>query len=382
MQPSDRVRQLIAAALSGLARRVFGMPFWILYVLVLGFCLFQNGFSLSPQTSGLFLVSADITRNPFIYRRADEWLLSSFLGPLLASVTSMNRSIEYFALMHLAIFFVFFTVLVVLIRRRNGDFAARCVLLIFMLSPLSNVLLTWIGSPDILTALLSMTIVVFWNNPIVLGLCAFLLGTNHPEQGGIILLLLTMLSALTRKARTTLRFAVVGLGSLALGIAAVQWYFDRHNFEIVFTRLDYLQVYGLFQYVRATLSNPFALVFSLYNVLVLFVAAYVAYFWKRERIALGFLIYSALAFIVILFTLDQTRVFAILTFPALLLLALSRPFSSLEGAERHFFEVVLVIALTVGILLPRFVVWNGSVYVSAYPSIFHALQATPVPRAG
>jgi len=382
MPQSNAVKNLAASVLTKIARRIFGMPFWLLYVLVLGFCLLQNGLAVGPQTPGLLQASTDITVNPFIVQRGDEWLLSSYLGPVLGYVTSMNRSILSYFLLHVIVFLVCFTMLIAVIRRSSGDFAARCVTLAFMLSPISNVLFTWVGSPDILTTLLAMTVVVFSGNPLILGLSAFLLGTNHPEQGLAILVLLTMMCIHTRRALNTVKFAAVSMGCLTMGILAVQWWFSSHNFDVLFTRLHYFVMHGLFPHMRASLSNPFALVFSLFNVLILFVAAYVVYFWKKDRVAVGLVVYSVLAFITVLFTLDQTRVFAVITFPALVLAIISPSFARLKGSERRFFEMVLTICFVAGILLPRFVVWNGAIYGSVYPAYLQQLEAILAPRAG
>jgi len=271
--------------------------------------------------------------------------------------------------MHLAIFVIVFTILIIIVRHQHGDFIARSVLLIFCLSPISNVLFTWLGSPDILTTLFSMMIVVFWNNSIVLLVSAFLLGINHPEQGLITLVLLTIVSFVIRKKAETVKFALIGLGSLVLGKLLVQWYFDSHNFAIVFTRVSYISITGLFEYAKATFSNPFALLFSLYNVLIIFISIYILYFWKKDKMPLAFVIHSLLASSVILITLDQTRVFSILTFPALLLLVLSPSFQCLESGEKEFFKNILTISLLAGIVVPRFVVWDGNIYYSAYQNL-------------
>jgi hypothetical protein len=203
-------------------------------------------------------------------------------------------------------FVVFFTVLILVIRNRNGDFIARSVLIVFFLSPISNVLFVWLGTPDILTTTLSMMIVVFWNNSIALFVGAFLLGINHSEQGLAILLLLTIISLLTSSKKETTRFGLIGFGSLLLGKLTLGWYFHCYNIVVEYSRLDYISNAGLSRYLTAFFSNTPALLFSLYNVLIIFISIYVFYFWDKDKICIAFVIYSLLAFIIMLITLDQT----------------------------------------------------------------------------
>ena len=246
--------------------------------------------------------------------------------------------------------------------------------MIFFLSPIAQVLFTWLGSPDILTTLLSTTIVVFWGNSMVLAACALLLGTNHPEQGFVIMLLLTIFSSFTRSRKETIAFALIGFGALVLGKLLVGWYSNAYNISTEFTRLDYISKVGVTGYVKATFSNFFALVFSLYHVLILFISAYIFYFWKLGKAPHAFVLCSLVAFATILITLDQTRVFSVVTFPILLLLVLSPPFQTLEPTEREFFETLLTASLLFGILIPRFVIWEGAAHFSSYLNMIRALH--------
>jgi len=366
MEQSESVKEWTSSWLRKISQLIFGMNFWLFYCLVFIFSIFQNGVWYSPQTERLLLISKDIFKNPFTNQPTNQWLMSSFLGPVLGYLTSANQSLFLYSFMHFVILVVFFTVLILVVKRKFGDFVARSVIIIFFLSPLSNVLFTWLGSPDILTILLSMMIVVFWDNLIVLFVGAFLLGINHPEQGLVILLLLTIFSFLVGRKKETIRFGLIGLVSLVLGKLLVDWYFYYHNFAVEFSRVDYISNSGLFQYVKATFSNPFALLFSLYNVLLIFISTYVVYFWKKDKISFTFIIYSLLAFTTILVTLDQTRVFSILTFPGLLLLVFSPAYQNLEYAEKEFFKEVLTISFIAGIFIPRFVVWMGNIHYSTY----------------
>jgi len=333
--------------------------------------MLQNGIWFSPQTERLFLISKDIFKNPFLNQTSNQWLMSSFLGPVLGYITSANQSLILYSLLHLVILLICFTALTIIIRRQYGDFVARSVLIVFFLSPISNVLFTWLGSPDILTFILVTVLVIFRKNIKIIFVSSFLLGINHPEQGLIVLFLLAVFSYLINRKRESILFVLFGIGSLLLGKYLLEMYFDSQNMFVEFSRIDYIPNAGLLRYIRATLSNPFALLFSLYNVLYVFIIVYVVYYWKREKIAIAFIVYSILAFITILITLDQTRVFSILTFPVLLLLVFSPSYQSLGSTEKNFFKNVLALSFIAGIIVPRFLVWEGNVYYSAYKNILN-----------
>jgi len=354
---------------------IFGVKFWWFYSSILILSILQNGVWYSPQTERLWLMSENIFANPFLDQPKNQWLLSSFLGPLLGYVTSANRSIYLYSLLHLIIFIIFFTVMIAVAKQRHGDYIARSVLILFFLSPISNVLFTWLGSPDIITFLLSMALILFEKNIPVLVISAFLLGMNHPEQGLVILILLAIFTCTSgERPKEVFKFALVGIGSLLLGKFLVGWYFEIFNFDVTYSRAEYISNGGLYLYVKSTLSNPFAMMFSLYNILYIFIAIYLAYYWKKEKIAFAFLVYSLLAFTVILFTLDQTRVFSILTFPGLLLLVFSPTFRDSPTEQKEFFQNVLSILLLAGIFIPRFTILNGEVHFSSYQYLVETLH--------
>ncbi len=371
---SEVTKKKIASVVEQLRQRAFGMAFWRFHALILGLALLLNGMWYSSQAVLFWQVSKDITRNPFLGQAEGEWVLTSFLGPMLGYFTGANRSLLAYCLLHFIVFLLGITLLVFLIRRQHSDFAARAVLIVLFTSPVANVVLTWLGSPDAFTVLLGLAIAAFWDRWIVVLLCSILLGIDHPEQGSIILLLLMLFSFIARGRGGAIRTGAIGMAGLLLGAAGVQTYFAARHFEVLYSRVEYILEQGPFEYVKSTFSQPFALLFSLFNALLFFLAAYVVQYWKRDKTARAFVVCSLLAFAVMLITLDQTRVFALLTFPVIVMLVCSRPLQATDGADRRFFETVLAISLVLGILIPRFTVRSGTVFFSAYPSIVNFLH--------
>lgn len=327
---------------------IFGIHFWIFYLLILAICILQNGFWYSSFAPGFALLSRDLTHNPMAHDPGAQWALTSFLGPVLAHFVRIQTAQAY-AWMQLSLLLCIFTLLIAVIRRRHGEFAARAVLILFLASPISTVLLTWLGSPDVLTFLLSVGVVLLRSNAIGLFVVSAMLGTNHPEQGLAILGLIGIDTFFRHQRRVTLQYAIAAFGGLLVGAGIVQWWFRAHDFGLLFTRTNYIAAQGLGEYARQLAHAPLALFLSLFGGSVVFVIADLHRFQSK-----AFLLQGASAFLLVCITFDQTRVFALLTFPALLLLALT------ENQEKQTWsETILTLTLLAALILPRLIVHGG-----------------------
>ena len=134
----ERSHVVLAAATSILhrvRRGVFALNFWSFYCLILTLAIIQNGVWRSPQASYLWILSQDIFRNPFTYEPAYEWLRPSVLGPWMAYVTSANPSLSSYVFLHFLILLFGLSILAFMVRRRLGDFAARCLMVAFFAAP-------------------------------------------------------------------------------------------------------------------------------------------------------------------------------------------------------------------------------------------------------
>ena len=371
---AEIITRRAAGFVHAIKTRLFEMAFWKFYLMVLLIAMLQNGVWYSPLALQYWMMSTDILHNPFVSQNNVEWVLSAFLGPALAYFLHMNGSVLAYCILQLSIFLLGFTALIFIIRRRNGDYIARCLLLVFFLSPLPNILFTSLGTPDVMTALLAIAVAAFWEELPVVFVGSLLLGVNHPEQANLIVLLMVLFSLFTRRLRQSAGFALYALGGLVLGEVLLQWFLSSHNFDIVFTRLDYVMGMGLGSFIESGLSEPFALLYSLFSLTLPFVVAYLLMFGRKNRIAPAFMLCSLIALASMLFAFDQTRVFSLMTFPLLCVLVLAPAFQRMQSSDAEFFKALLAASFIAGILIPRFVVWNGSVSSSVYPHILKFLH--------
>lgn len=345
-----------------IATFLFKMEFWGFYGFIFLCVILKNGVLLSPQASTLFLISQNIFANPLSQQPHEQWLLASFLGPFLGYISGANQSLLAYTLMHLCILIIFFAILIAIIRKKYNDFIARCVLILFFLSPLSSVLLTKLGSPDVLTVLLATMLIICADFPALITIPAFFLGVNHPEQGLVIILLLMIYTMIMGHQKQLFPLALAMLALLG-GKFAMSYYFNLYHFNVVYSRLDFIFDVGWQKYLEIFLLNPWALFISLHHIVLIFFVFYLIYFREKKRLMIGFLVYNLLAFGAMFFTFDQTRVFSILAFPSILLLLFFPPYVNLCASQKKYFQRILTIFLLMGIFLPRFVVWSGEVYI-------------------
>ena len=354
---------------------LFSIDLTILYILTLVLSLIMNGAWMSPQTERLFLISQNIQINPFNSNIGNQWLLFSFLGPTLAFFLHLNDSIFLFCLFHFTFFIFVFYLIIRKVQQKEGDLIARFLIFAFFLSPISNVIFTWLGTPDSYTIILSLLLLIMRDRKVIVFLSSFLLGINHFEQGILILAIISLFHFLTveKRDRSFFPFILEAILSLFLGRFCLELYFSFNNFNIQYSRFLYIQNVGFLKYLYSTLGNFPALIYSLYNNLIFFIIGILTFYKKREY-WVAFIVCSLFAFGVILFTLDQTRVFSIITFPVVYMILSKMNFqSSSMLANQIFVKKAISIIIIISIFTPRIVIWSGNLYGSAYINIFKYL---------
>jgi len=380
MTRSSEVTFLFKSILTRITERVFRLNFFALFLFLLLFSFLQNGIWFIHVAERLLLAAQDIYSNPLSAQINQQWILHSYLGPVIAYLTGLNNSLLQYCLLHLFIFLFFFTALLLFIRLRMEEFIARTVLIIFFLTPLPNILFTWLGYPDVFTVLLSMCLVLFKSRNLVLIPVCFLMGVNHSDQGIVIVVLISVFLLVSHGKKElwrNLQFFLCSSIGVGMGRLSLEWWFSHNEFNIQHTReLIPFQI-GIAGYLKINFSNLPAFIFSTYNVLWIFLIVWVAYFY-RTREAKAFLLCNLFTYLVVIIAIDQTRDFALLSFPCVLLLVLSEKFRNLADIEKEFFKKVLVLALVIGLFVPRIIVWDGNIYSS---TIFRTVEYTLI-KAG
>jgi hypothetical protein len=289
----------------------------------------------------------------FPHPAGGTYIEASPVGPALAHLLRCRSSNAYAAL-HLGLVVVATVALIAIVRRRFGDAAATLAVVALFASPLANVLLTWLGQPDPIVLGLG-AVAAMTTPPAAIGAAAFALGVVHTEQAiAIVVLLLLVRSAVgdLRRSQAT---------SLAVGVvsgAAVVAVFKQH-YGIDASRLAYAQDIGLGEFTRNFLTMWHLVLVASFGATWALVLMLGRRLDRRQRLSCTAAFVAALT--MAFFTLDTTRVFALVTFPVVLVLI----GHAVRTLPRQTLDRVLAIVLVAGALYPHIVVWEGHSYVSS-----------------
>lgn len=294
----------------------------------------------SPNLDAFSRIAERFGSDPFSQASTTDYLLTNVSLPALARLVGMTDPHEY-ALVHLIVAFVGAVVCVVLAQRRFGYRTARTLVVLLAAAPGLTVSLQWLGQPDALTFPLGVALVLVQRRG-TLVLLALLAGLTHPEQAVLVVACAAVVRGLVvppdapanlpagRPPWRALPGRVVGdlvAGLLSVVVARllIEVYLRMGEIGVGRPRSDYLRL-GLDLLVEHHGRAPVSLVYLLWGPLWLVVAAVVAlriraaradgpdpYGWSWAVLA----VLSLSALVPVAITLDETRVFAMLTAPVL-----------------------------------------------------------------
>lgn len=334
--------------LQPVARVLFESPLWALAAGVLCLSGLLNGVYRAPNASVIASIAADPFSPPELGR--GSFLLSSPLGPLVSWAVGAREDTSFLivqgVLTAVAVMGVAY-----LMRRWHGDVVARLFLVALFCSPLSNLLVGWIGQPDPFT-LVSATLLVAGPRWACLA-GGLALGFNHFEQGAFIVAAAVML----RRADRSVMAALVGLGAGKLGLMGFHAALD---IDAGADRIAYLRAAGMERYLVATFANLPTLVFSVLGVMWAPFLWFLLHAERRRALTVGALQFALLAPVAL--TLDSTRVWALMSWPVVVHVLLSM----VVVVERECLRLWSTLLFLTAVVVPRVVVWEGSVVVSNY----------------
>lgn len=289
--------------------------------------------------------------NPFPAGVDGDYLLTSQTMPQLASALGSTAAHEYVRL-HLVVLVVGLAAATVAVHRRFGPTPAAVLVVLVALSPAMTTTMSWLGQPDALTlplALLAVALAPRW----AVVVCAVLLGTTHPEQAVFIAVNAALARAAVGRPATTraaVRDAAVQLpillGGVLAGRAITEIYLRVNDVSIGRPRTAFLDL-GLDGFVDHHLDSGPWLLIGLWGTLWLVIGA-VAVTRGRNGpdVAWGLLGAGAVGSVVpMLLTLDETRVYALVTAPLVVAAAV------LLDAERPNIGRVELVGAPVGVAM-------------------------------
>lgn len=323
----------------------------------LGVALVHNRLWATPNLAFFSTIADRMGENPFAGSAIDgDYLLSNLLGTAIARALGQTAPHEY-ARLHLALFVVAMAGVIALTHRRFGYAAARALIAICAFAPATTVIMQWLGQPDALTLPLAMAIVAA-RPPWARLLLGILLGLSHAEQGiaaaliaGAAAIAIDRFESISPvglsprlagqraveavrveafrvdPVRVAVRVAGGGiaapLAGVAIGRALVEAYFRVNDIVIETPRTSFLN-YGFANFVDHHLNSPAWLLWSLWGPLWVGIVAFALWLVRSgaatppvHAAAVALAAGAAAGLVPMIITLDQTRVYSMVTAPLL-----------------------------------------------------------------
>jgi hypothetical protein len=292
---------------------------------------------------------------------------------LVAHFLHLQSTFTY-SLLHFAVLAGGITLLTVWLEHTAGRAAATGIVVLLFASPLSAVLLTWLGQPDVFVVVAGGVVALAAANrtrPTILKLfvvpvsAGLVLGFSAAETSVLALAVLAVVGAVsTRRGRVVLVAAALGLALGRVGVLV----FHQLSDAPYHSRADEASLIGYNTLARRAVYNLPALLYSTFGVAWVLVVAWAAMQWRVRKMTVwravaGWLIATAIAFVV----LDQTRIVTLVLWPASVWIG----HEALRTRERDAMTWILLAAtIVVATVVPPVVVWDGIVRGATFMNWF------------
>lgn len=340
--------------------------FWLLVLgLIFLVVILINGIGIVPEEP-----YQRLSENPFITRTDIHFNNYWQENPLLSVIAFYLRlsSPNAFNFLCFVILTGAFLSFALLSSRRWGSAQALIFSTLLITSPLTTVMLTWLGTPDGLTVALTVPF-LFTQSSLLVFFLSVLGAANHPA------FMITVVEILILRwvARDGIKFKNIltaGIG-LAIGYGLVRWFLMVNQIEIV-SRTDFMLLKDMGEWLKMNALNFPISISSLFNIHWLILPVCLIMFFKRDRV-----FYSlVLAFLLVnygftFFTLDTTRIFSLLSWSVLFeCIFHSFKLAAVENSndpeiQKQFLQSLILIGVA-SLISPRYFSWAGEIHTTPF----------------
>jgi len=349
-----------------------GRHFWPAVVILFLFTIEFNGTGLVPPEH-----YQKYSQHPFVTRDdidpRNVWQ-ESILLPLTAFWMGATSRFTFNALC-IGILLLGYATFLLTSVRRDGKAVTLLLFALLLAHPVTAVLWSWIGMPDCISFLCVALALVVRSRLAFFSLASITM-VNHPA-GTIAIGSIAVLRLVAHEEHMSWIHVGVVLAGGLLGSVLVHA-FNAYHDVIVYTRLEEGLSFSWGELMHMNLAPlPFVL-FSFQQTIWLTLAFLVIVFSRKDPVyfsVLGAIMIAAYA--MTFFTLDTTRVFAMLTWGATFhcvshCLTLNR--SEYRELDAKTVLGVLEACAIVGLLIPRFYLWNGEVFTTPFNSTIELIR--------
>ena len=262
------------------------------------------------------------------------------------------------------------------INRLGAKYGLFLVALLFS-HPLVVVLQSWIGMPDAVSFLF-IVVAIFAKDWKVLMMVSILGAINHPSMY-ISIPAILVLRSVSPGREISYRLTLASFLGLGIGFLLTRMYLHTHGIQLE-SRAEYILTRGIDFWLQMNFNQLPYLLFSLNGPLWIAIGGAIILFFKMDRrfysIYLAILIASCC---VTFFTLDNTRVFGLLTIGASIVLFIRSFELAQANAEavlnENQIEKLLIGYAVIALVIPNFYSWEGRIQVSNFSGFYRGLLA-------
>ena len=367
---------LLSTALDTLYEKVQNLgkqKYWFLFlVLLFIFITLINGVGIVPEEP-----YQRLSQNPFTTRtdiHFNNYWQETVLLPVLAHYLDLTGTITFNVLAG-AIIIGAYCLFAWLTFRRWGSIVTLISTALLITSPLTTILLSWLGTPDGLTVALTIPF-LFTSSSILIFTLAILGAANHPAFM-IAALEILILRWATRDGIKIKNIVFAAIG-IILGYGIVKLFIYANGIDL-FSRSDFMQLKTTSEWIKLNLDYLPSNLFSLFNIhWLVFPVCMILFFNKDSRFFYLAALILLINYGVVFFTLDTTRVFS-LTSWAVLFICIFHSYNLSLSENEHgnvyrtqYLRALLLVSL-ISLFTPRYFFWVGEIHVSPFYKIIDYL---------
>lgn len=317
-----------------------------------------------------------LAENPFVtLPLKSNYFQASPLTSILAYYLGLTAKYP-FAFFLLSILILAWLILIWLSIGRLGPKYGLFLTALLSSHPLIVVLQTWIGMPDAISFMLIVA-AIFAKDWRAWVMISFLGALNHPSLYFAVpaILLLRSVNPGWEIGRRQALASSVGLG---MGLLLTRIYLHIHGIQLE-SRAEFILNRGLDFWVRMNLNQLPYLLFSLNGPLWLAIGGAIFLFFRMDRRFYSlYLAILVVSYCVTFFTLDNTRVFGLLTIGATIVLFI-RSFDLVQAnaeaaIEEEQFGKLLVGYAVIALVFPNFYTWEGRIQAPSFLGFYRGLH--------
>ena len=356
---------LISTLLDGLhakSLRLGNSRLWLPFLgLVFLAVIFTNGIGVVPEEP-----YQRLAENPFVTRtdiHFNNYWQENPLLPVIAFYLGLS-SPNAFNILCFVIIAGAFWLFAWLSSRRWGTASALFFSMLLITSPLTTVMLTWLGTPDGLTLALTIPF-LFARSSLLLFILSIAGVASHPA----FMMAITEILVLRWAARDDVRFKhllTAGMG-IVIGYGLVRLFLTTNQIEIV-SRADFMLMKGFVEWAKMNALNLPMSLSSLFNIHWLILPLCLIMFFKRDRIFYSLaLVFLLVNFGFTFFTLDTTRIFSLLSWGVLFecIFHSYKLAGTEQSAQKQFIQSLILIGI-VSLIVPRYFSWAGEIHTTPF----------------